>query len=155
MAPGLLTLLPDRPFSIQGRFCETSPYSAIRSSQRVRKAQSMVTGSRQTDYRIQRVVEVLNQDPSRTLQEIAHSCQISASRLSHLFKVEIGINVKNYRLNCRLQVAAAMLVSTGTPIKQIAYTMGYRHTSSFVRAFKSHFGLSPTCYRRSHIHHAA
>src|SRR5207245_11686448 len=91
----------------------------------------MVTG--QKDFRIQRVVEALNQDPSRTLPELAYSCQISVSRLSHLFKDEIGINVKNYRLDCRLQAAARMLVSTGMPIKEIAYTAGYRHTSSFVR----------------------
>src|SRR5258707_7044419 len=115
----------------------------------------MVTGPRQKDYRIQKVVEVLNQDPSRTLSELAHSCQISVSRLSHLFKDEIGINVKNYRLDCRLQVAAAMLVSTGMPIKELAYTTGYRHTSSFVRAFKNHFGSSPTCYRRSAAQRAA
>jgi transcriptional regulator GlxA family with amidase domain len=114
----------------------------------------MVTGSRQRDFRIQKVVAVLNQDPSRTLPEIAHSCQISVSRLSHLFKDEIGINVKNYRLDCRLQVAAAMLVSTGKPIKEIAYTTGYQHTSSFVRAFKNHFGLSPTCYRKSKFNDA-
>jgi transcriptional regulator GlxA family with amidase domain len=108
----------------------------------------MVTGPRQKDYRIQKVVEVLNQDPSRTLPELAHSCQISVSRLSHLFKDEIGINVKNYRLDCRLQVAAVMLVSTDMPIKGIAYLAGYRHYSSFVRAFKTHFGLSPASYRK-------
>jgi AraC family transcriptional regulator of arabinose operon len=108
----------------------------------------MVPGARQKDFRIQKVVEVLNQDPSRTLPELAHSCQISVSRLSHLFTDEIGINAKNYRLDCRLQVAARVLVSTGTPIKEIAYTAGYRHTSSFVRAFKTHFGSSPTSYRR-------
>jgi AraC-like DNA-binding protein len=33
-------------------------------------------------------------------------------------------------------------------IKEIAYTAGYRHNSSFARAFKTHFGLSPACYRR-------
>ena len=108
----------------------------------------MVTGSRQKDFRINKVVEVLNQDPSRTLPELAHSCQISVSRLSHLFKDEIGINVKNYRLDCRLQVAAVMLVSTDMPIKGIAYLAGYRHCSSFVRAFKTHFGLSPASYRK-------
>jgi AraC family transcriptional regulator of arabinose operon len=115
----------------------------------------MVTRSRPKDRRIQKAVEVLNQDLSRTLPELAHSCQISVSRLSHLFKDEIGINVKNYRLDCRLQVAAAMLESTGMPIKELAYTTGYRHTSSFVRAFKNHFGLSPTGYRRRQIQHAA
>ena len=108
----------------------------------------MVTGPRQKDYRIQKVVEVLNQDPSRTLPELAHSCQISVSRLSHLFKDEIGINVKNYRLDRRLQEAAVMLVSPDTPIKGIAYLAGYRHCSSFVRAFKTHFGVSPASYRK-------
>jgi len=108
----------------------------------------MVTGPRQRDYRIQKVVAVLNQDPSRTLPELAHCCQISVSRLSHLFKDEIGINVKNYRAACRLQVAAVMLVSTDTPIKGIAYSAGYRHCPSFVRAFKTHFGLSPASYRK-------
>src|SRR5260370_20765328 len=112
----------------------------------------MVTGSRQKDFRINKVVEVLNQDPSRTLPELARSCQISVSRLSHLFKDEIGINVKNYRLDCRLQVAAAMLESTGMPIKEIAYTTGHQQTSSFVPPFKNHFGFSPTLYLRTPIH---
>jgi len=69
------------------------------------------------------------------------------SRLSHLFKHEMGTNVKNYRLDCRLQVGAALLLSTGTPIKEIAYSAGYHHTSSFARAFKTRFGSSPACYR--------
>src|ERR1035438_1003363 len=109
----------------------------------------MVTASRQTDFRIQRVVKVLTEDPSRSLLELAHNCQISTSRLIHLFKSEVGINLKNYRLNCRLQLAAAMLVSTTKPIKAIAYTAGYHHTSSFMRAFKIRFGVSPTSYRKS------
>ncbi len=109
----------------------------------------MVTRSRQKDFRIQKVVQILNENPSLTLPELAHSCQMSMSRLSHLFKDEIGINVKNYRMDCRLQVAAAMLALTSMPIKEIAYTAGYRHSSSFARAFKTHFGLSPAGYRRS------
>jgi transcriptional regulator GlxA family with amidase domain len=115
----------------------------------------MVTGSRQNDVRIQSVVKVLTEDPSRSLPELADSCHISVSRLIHLFRDEIGINVKSYRLGCRLQVAAAMLVSTGIPIKAIACRTGYRHTSSFTRAFKAHFGVSPDCYRRGQRRQAA
>jgi AraC family transcriptional regulator of arabinose operon len=107
----------------------------------------MVTWSRQKDFRIQKVVQVLNENPSLTLPDLAHACQMSMSRLSHLFKDEIGTNVKNYRIDCRLQVAAAMLALTSVPIKEIAYTAGYRHSSSFTRAFKTHFRLSPACYR--------
>jgi AraC family transcriptional regulator, arabinose operon regulatory protein len=100
------------------------------------------------DCRIRKVVQVLKKDPSCALPELANSCQISVSRLSHLFKHEIGTNVKNYRVGCRLQVAAALLLSTTAPVKEIAYTAGYHHASSFVRAFKARFGFSPTCYRR-------
>jgi AraC-like DNA-binding protein len=113
-------------------------------------AESMVTGSRLKDFRIQEVIQVLNDDPSRTLPELARSCQISMSRLSHLFKDEVGINVKDYRLDCRLQVAAAMLASTRMLVKQIAYSAGYRDTSSFVRAFRTRFGLPPASYRQRH-----
>jgi transcriptional regulator GlxA family with amidase domain len=41
-----------------------------------------------------------------------------------------------------------MLVSTDMPIKGIAYLAGYRHCSSFMRAFKTHFGLSTASYRK-------
>lgn len=108
----------------------------------------MVTGLRQNDLRIERVVKLLNLDPLSTLPEIAHNYQLSASRLSHLFKDTTGINLKNYRQDCRLRLAAQMLGSTGVPIKAVAYSAGYNHSSSFVRAFKSHFGLSPTSYRK-------
>jgi AraC family transcriptional regulator, arabinose operon regulatory protein len=105
---------------------------------------------RQGDLRIRKVIQDLKEDPSRTLPELAHSCQMSTSRLSHLFKREIGSNLKNYRLDRRLQVASSLL-STGTAIKEIAYSAGYHHASSFARAFKSRFGSSPTRYRREQI----
>jgi len=109
---------------------------------------------KQQDCRIRKVIQVLKEDPSISLPELAHSCQISNSRLSHLFKREIGTNVKNYRVDHRLQGAAALLLSTGTPIKEIAYSAGYHHSSSFVRAFKARFGSSPACYRREHARKA-
>ena len=107
------------------------------------------------DCRIRKVIQVLKKDPSRALPELADSCQISISRLSHLFKDEIGTNVKNYRLSCRLQLAVALLLSTSAPIKEIAYTAGYHHSSSFVRAFKARFGFAPTRYRREYARKAA
>jgi AraC family transcriptional regulator of arabinose operon len=114
----------------------------------------MVRVSGQRDFRIQGIVQVLHNDPLRTLPELAHNCQISSSRLSHLFKDEIGINIKHYRLDCRLQMSAEILVSTNRPIKEIACSAGYRHCSSFVRAFRTHFGLSPSCYRKKRLEHA-
>src|SRR5229473_554588 len=50
-----------------------------------------------------------------------------------------------------LQAAMRMLAKTDMPIKQIAYALGYHHTSSFVRAFELHAGVSPGDYRKYEI----
>jgi AraC family transcriptional regulator of arabinose operon len=99
------------------------------------------------DSRIESAIQLLKKNPSRTLQELASQGKISTSRLSHLFKQETGGTVKQYRRNHRLQAAARILTLTDMSIKEIAYQLGYQHTSSFVRAFKAEFELSPTRYR--------
>ena len=101
----------------------------------------------QTDPRIEKAVRLLNEDSSRTLAALASNCTLSISRLSHLFKAKTGHTVGNFRRNCRFQAATKMLATTDMSIKQIAYELGYRHTSSFVRAFELHVGVSPSDYR--------
>src|SRR5579864_629997 len=101
----------------------------------------------QTDSRIAKAVRLLNEDPSRTLADLACGCALSLSRLSHLFRAETGLTLKEFRRNRRLEAAMKMLATTDMPIKQIAYALGYRHTSSFVRAFELHVGVSPSEYR--------
>src|SRR4029077_2655674 len=104
-----------------------------------------------TDFRIERAVRLLNENSSRTLADLAHGCTLSISRLSHLFKAKTGLTVGKFRRNCRLQEAMKMLATTHMPIKQIAYELGYHHTSSFVRAFERHTGVSPSDYRECEI----
>ena len=101
----------------------------------------------QTDPRIQRALRLLSEDSSRTLADLASNCTLSISRLSHLFKAKTGHTVGNFRRNCRFRAATQMLATTDMSIKQIAYALGYRHTSSFVRAFELHVGVSPSSYR--------
>src|SRR6266436_7435136 len=103
----------------------------------------------QTDLRIAKAIRLVNEDPSRTLADLACGCTLSISRLSHLFRAETGLTLKEFRRNRRFEAAMKMLATTDMPIKQIAYTLGYRHTSSFVRAFELHAGVSPNDYRRS------
>jgi AraC-like DNA-binding protein len=105
----------------------------------------------QTDLRVAKAVQLLNEDPSRTLADLACGCALSISRLSHLFRAEAGLTLKEFRRKRRLEVAMKMLATTDMPIKQIAYALGYRHTSSFVRAFEVNAGMSPSDYRRSEV----
>ena len=101
----------------------------------------------QPDPRIEKAVRLLNEDSSRTLTDLASDCILSISRLSHLFKAKTGHTLGNFRRNCRFHAATKMLATTDMSIKQIAYALGYHHTSSFVRAFELHVGVSPSDYR--------
>jgi AraC family transcriptional regulator of arabinose operon len=101
----------------------------------------------QTDPRIEKAVRLLHENSSRTLADLAGDCTLSISRLSHLFKAKTGHTVGSIRRNCRFQAATKMLAATDMSIKQIAYALGYHHTSSFVRAFELHVGVSPGDYR--------
>jgi AraC-like DNA-binding protein len=93
--------------------------------------------SARMDLRIQKAIRYLQKSPSCKLKDFATSCNISESRLSHLFKAVTGVTLEEYRRKYRLSVASRMLLSSDMPIKEIAYRLGYRHTSSFVRAFKA------------------
>ena len=105
----------------------------------------------QKDFRIQEAVRLLNENSSYPLCEVARRCHLSVSRLSHLFKAETGLTVESYRRHCRFQAAARMLETTDLSIKEIAYALGYHHTSSFVRAFTLRSGASPNNYRKRQL----
>jgi AraC-like DNA-binding protein len=101
-----------------------------------------------TDFRIEKATRLLNENSSRTVAEVACGCSMSSSRLSHLFKTKIGTTVGKFRCTCRFKKAKGMLADTPeVAIKEIAYTLGYHHTSSFTRAFEHAVGESPTDYR--------
>ena len=106
-----------------------------------------------SDFRIEKATRLLNENSWRTVAEVACGCSISSSRLSHLFRTEVGTTVGKFRRTCRFSKAKTMLADTpGVAIKEIAYTLGYHHTSSFTRAFEHDVGESPTDYRKHELH---
>ena len=107
---------------------------------------------RHSDFRIEKTTRLLHENSSQTVGEVAGACSLSTSRLSHLFKTEVGTTVGKFRCTCRFSEAKRML--TDIPemaIKEIAYTLGYHHTSSFTRAFEHTVGESPTDYRKHEL----
>ena len=104
------------------------------------------------DRRIRRVTNVLDQqyrDPP-SLEQLADDVGLSASRLAHLFREEVGRSIQSYILERRLIMAAMLIVQTHERISQIAYSVGFGDVSNFNHAFKRRFGMSPRQYRASH-----
>ena len=104
------------------------------------------------DRRIRKVTTVLDQeyrDPP-TVEQLADEIGLSASRLAHLFRDEMGKSIQSYVLDRRLVMAAMLIVQTHERISQIAYSVGFGDVSNFNHAFKRRFAMSPRQYRASH-----
>ncbi|HHU02289.1 MAG: AraC family transcriptional regulator [Christensenellales bacterium] len=99
------------------------------------------------------IIKVLNYidthfaDPNMTVENIAESFFVSKYYLSHQFNEMIGTSPYRYVVLKRMQKASLML-SVGQSPSEVYLACGYRDYSSFYRAFKAEYGLSPSEYSR-------
>src|SRR5512144_3022538 len=101
------------------------------------------------DRRIRRVRSVLDEqyrDPP-SVRDLAILVGLSASRLAHLFRDEVGMSIRSYVVERRLTMAALLIVQTDERISQNAYSVGFNDVSNFNHSFKRRFGMSPGAYR--------
>ena len=82
-----------------------------------------------------------------TLAEIARSAHLSVSRLSHLFKEQIGITAIDYVTSVRINHAKRFLLTTDKNCTEICFQVGYNNQSYFTRTFKELVGMTPRKFR--------
>lgn len=101
------------------------------------------------DDRIDHAKAFLDQEFARqiTLESLAASANLSASRFRHLFKRDTGLAPIKYLSSVRMRRAQALLQTTTATVKSIASAVGYRDQSHFVRDFEKDTGLSPSRFR--------
>ncbi len=99
------------------------------------------------DVRVRRVLKLLDANPALRLPTLARHVHLSQSRLEFIFKMSTGQTLASYVLAVRLAHAASLLQQSGLHVKEVASKAGYSHATSFVRAFKRHFGIKPRAYR--------
>ena len=104
-----------------------------------------------TELRLQRVLNMIETQPERSVRELADEVRLSPAHLERLFKKEIGLRIGNLVAEHRLQRAANLLAASDRPIKQIAHLVGYMHQSSFVRAFQRRFARAPRVFRQESV----
>lgn len=105
------------------------------------------------DPRIHRVVHLMTTDLSCEvpLHALAQSVNISVSRLSHLFKDEMGTSPIQYLRVQRIEKAKVLLETTFLNVQEIMIRVGVKDKSHFVRDFKRVYGLSPLRYRIQYL----
>ena len=81
------------------------------------------------------------------IEDIASSLGLNRSYLTRLFKEATGYSLSDYLLTYRMKVAARLILESSMNISEIATSVGYSDSFTFSKAFKRHFGYSPTSYR--------
>jgi transcriptional regulator GlxA family with amidase domain len=102
-----------------------------------------------TDPRVRRAMRILDGSPASgpCLADLARSVDLSASRLWHMFRAQAGVSPAAYIRRARLQRAAELLALSKRSVKEIAFAVGFRSASHFVRAFRRAYGMPPYQYR--------
>lgn len=101
------------------------------------------------DGRVRKILRAIESHPSRKIHELAIECNLSPSHLQHLFKQSTGVGLGQLLTELRMRQAIGFLAHSSMSIKEIAFTVGYEHTSSFTRAFERHFRQAPRAYRQA------
>ncbi|PJZ24413.1 AraC family transcriptional regulator [Leptospira hartskeerlii] len=91
----------------------------------------------------------LKQKGLPSVQYIADVIGVSPNYLSGLLKVLTGQSTQQHIHNKLIEEAKGKLSTTDLPITAIAYELGFEHSQSFSKLFKSKTNLSPQEFRRS------
>lgn len=83
-----------------------------------------------------------------TVPQLAEMCFASESAFRRRFKAATGRAPQEYVAYLRIQMATALLESTGAAVLEIAQRVGYRTLSSFNRHFRRISGCSPRQWRQ-------
>ena len=84
-----------------------------------------------------------------TLPDVAARFWVSQSTISQLFRKKMGVSFYRYVTIRRLS-EAQLLIQSGLPMDQVSISVGFQDYSTFYRAFKAEYGISPAQYRKTH-----
>lgn len=91
-------------------------------------------------------------DSDLSLEDVARHAAVSPFHFHRIFKAATGETVAEFTRRLRLETAANRLLDPRRPpITAIAQACGFSTSQNMAKAFRAHFGQSPTEYRNSKI----
>lgn len=99
--------------------------------------------------RLAQAVQKLTDDPCRktSLSGLAKEVGLSPRHLEFLFKTQAEITFVAFCSELRMRHARQRLAETSEPIKEIAFSLGYKSVEVFCREFKRVNGCTATEFR--------
>ena len=87
-----------------------------------------------------------------TVEQIAEFLHIDRQYLRNLFVKYTGMSTKAYLDAYRMSRAAELLEMNGGGVNIVALSVGYADALAFSKAFKKHYGVSPSKYAELNKH---
>lgn len=106
----------------------------------------------------ERIIAALQRLDSFALSErlsesrLARETGLGESQFVRLFRQEMGETPKQYFDERRRNYCREMLIGSDVPVKEVAFSLGFKRLSDFSAWFKHHFGLSPRSFRNQVLH---
>jgi len=113
---------------------------------------SPVSANNEYTKRINRVLDYLHENYHQeiTLESLADIAHFSKFHFHRIFKSIVGESLYKYILRVRLEKAAHRLrYAKKDSITKVLIDCGFNNSASFARAFKSHFKVSASQYRKT------
>jgi len=86
-----------------------------------------------------------------TIAEVSNHVKLNPGYLSGLFKDYVGLNLQQYLISRRVELACSLLDKPGARVQEVAYEVGYSSPYHFSRIFKKMKGISPKEYQKHHF----
>ena len=144
----MLALSPEESQAAEREFTKL-PHSewsvdAAQVERVLRLLTSGATAVPELDVRVQAIVNELIADSGEhvSLQVLAARVRLSESRLAHLFRCDVGMPLRQYRLSLRMHEAIAQIAS-GKSLTESAHMAGFADSSHFCRICRRMFGSAP------------
>ncbi len=103
-------------------------------------------------WSLRRAIEHIHRHLDRDLKllDIAAVVGMSQSHFSRLFKQALGISLRQYIIQQRIERAKYLLKQNlSLPISEIALQCGFANQSHFTKSFRQSTGLTPKAYREN------
>lgn len=101
--------------------------------------------------RINLVIDYISShlDEKLYLDKLSNISAISPYHFHRIMSAYLGESIGSYIIRCRIEASSTILKYSSHQVDEIAYKIGYDSPASFTKAFKKHFGVSPTEFRNT------
>ncbi len=98
---------------------------------------------------VQEVISILSTELDRfhSLQSLSKRVYVHPGYLARAFKKHMGRTISQYQMCVKLEKVVETLLNTPLKLSEISFQFGFYDDSHLIRAFKSHYRISPHQFR--------